>query len=112
MYFGRNDLKKMHLSMARLLTVVNERKRLRGQFRLHLEDEYIRKVKEREFNDFLINRDSQAAKGEKNLPLTNDEHNAKLKEREKARTAKLVQARDTISKSTDNGQGTVAPFLE
>jgi hypothetical protein len=43
--------------MARLLTVVNERKRLRAQFRIHLEDEYIRKIKEREFNEFLANRD-------------------------------------------------------
>ena len=29
-YFGKNDIKKIRLSMARLLTVVNERKRLRN----------------------------------------------------------------------------------
>ena len=48
-YFGKNDLKKVNLSMSRLLTVVNERKRLRSQYRMHLEDEYIQKIKDREF---------------------------------------------------------------
>lgn len=48
-YFGKNDLKKVNLTMSRLLTVVNERKRLRGLYRMHLEDEYIKKIKEREF---------------------------------------------------------------
>jgi len=98
--------------MARLLTVVNERKRLRSQFRIHLEDEYIRKVKEREFNEFLANRDKQAAKGEKNLGLTDDEVKAKLKSMEKARQDKLVLARKAITESTKDGQGTVAPLLQ
>lgn len=48
-FFGKNDLKKVQLSMSRLLTVVNERKRLRAQYRIHLEDEYIKKCKDREF---------------------------------------------------------------
>ena len=98
--------------MARLLTVVNERKRLRSQFRIHLEDEYIRKVKEREFNEFLANRDKEAAKGEKNLGLTDDEVKAKLKSMEKARQDKLVLARKAITESTKDGQGTVAPLLQ
>jgi large subunit ribosomal protein L47 len=34
-------LVKVRLSMARLLTVVNERKKLRNEYRKHLEDEYI-----------------------------------------------------------------------
>ena len=34
-------LKKVKLSMARLLTVVNERKRIRDQYRQHLENQYI-----------------------------------------------------------------------
>lgn len=46
-YFGKNDIKKVRLSMARLLTIVNERKRLRNQYRMHLEDTYIAKIKER-----------------------------------------------------------------
>ena len=41
-FYGHSDLLKVNLSMARLLTVVNERKRLRVQYRQHLENEYIR----------------------------------------------------------------------
>ena len=58
---GKNDLKKVRLSMSRLLTVVNERKKLRNLYRMHLEDEYIRKVKEREFNEFVAQRDLMVA---------------------------------------------------
>lgn len=43
--------------MARLLTIVNERKRLRNLYRMHLEDGYISKMKEREMNEFLAQRD-------------------------------------------------------
>ena len=32
---------KVRLSMSRLLTVVNERKKIRNEYRKHLEDEYI-----------------------------------------------------------------------
>ena len=111
-YFGKNDLKKVNLSMARLLTVVNERKRLRAQYRMHLEDQYIRKVKEREFTEFLAKRDKMAAEGEKNLPLTQDEVNARLRSKEKQRKEALSKARSEISASTQQGQGTVAPLLE
>lgn len=84
-FFGRNDHKKVKLSMARLLTVVNERKRLRAQYRIHLEDDYIKKIKEREFNEFLAKRDRMAANGEKNLPLTDSEVSMKLKSQERDR---------------------------
>ena len=78
-FIGKHDIKKVSLSMARLLTVVNERKRLRSQYRIFLEDEYIRKVKEREMNEFLANRDRMAAKGWRNLPMTPDEVKTLLK---------------------------------
>jgi len=39
---------KIKHSMARLLTVVNERKRLRNEYRKHLEDEYIKWKKKEE----------------------------------------------------------------
>ena len=41
MFDGYNDIKKVRLSMARLLTIVNERKRIRNEYRKHLEDNYI-----------------------------------------------------------------------
>ena len=39
--------------MARLLTVVNERKRLRNQYRMHLENEYIKEQKAEELKEFI-----------------------------------------------------------
>ena len=53
-----------------------------------------------------------AARGEKNLPLTDEEVVMKLKSKEKERLAKLVAARTAITDSTKDGQGTVAPMLE
>jgi hypothetical protein len=41
MFFGHDNMTKVQLSMARLLTVVNERKKLRNEYRAHLEDKYI-----------------------------------------------------------------------
>ena len=41
-FFGYNDMSKIQLSMARLLTVVNERKKLRTEYRAYLEDNYIK----------------------------------------------------------------------
>jgi hypothetical protein len=43
--------------MARLLTVVNERKKLRAEYRNHLEDEYIKKKKAEEEEAFLKHRE-------------------------------------------------------
>ena len=56
-FYGYSDMKKVRLSMARLLTVVNERKRLRSQFRMHLEDEYIREQKAKEQEEMVAERD-------------------------------------------------------
>lgn len=48
MFYGHSDLLKVKLTMARLLTVVNERKKLRSEYRKVLEDEYIAKKKQEE----------------------------------------------------------------
>jgi large subunit ribosomal protein L47 len=55
-FYGHNDLTKLALSMARLLTVVNERKRLRVQYRNHLENEYIASKKAEELKVFMEKR--------------------------------------------------------
>ena len=68
--------------MKRLLTIVNERKRLRSLYRMHLEDEYIKKVKEREFNEFLAQREVMAKQGVKFLPLTDAQVTTMLKKKE------------------------------
>lgn len=43
---GTSDLKKVNLSMARLLTVVNERKKLRHEYRKFTEDVHIEFLKQ------------------------------------------------------------------
>lgn len=48
MFYGFTDIVKVRQSMARLLTVVNERKKLRTEYRKVLEDEYIAKKKSEE----------------------------------------------------------------
>ena len=62
-FYGHADLTKVNLSMARLLTVVNERKRLRVQYRQHLENQYIQEQKDAEMKVFLENREKLQAKG-------------------------------------------------
>jgi len=48
MFYGSDNLFKVRKTMARLLTVVNERKKIRNEYRRHLEEEYIAKQKEEE----------------------------------------------------------------
>ena len=40
-FYGHNDMTKVRLGQQRLLTVVNERKKIRNEYRKHLEDSYI-----------------------------------------------------------------------
>jgi ribosomal protein L29 len=40
-FYGPERIVKVRLSMARLLTVVNERKRLRNEYRRILEERYV-----------------------------------------------------------------------
>ena len=98
--------------MSRLLTVVNERKRLRSQYRAHLEDEYIRKAKEREMNEFMAKREQMAAAGEVKLPMTDIEVTQLLKRRAQEKQDKLKEARSKITAATQSGESTVAPLLE
>ena len=52
---------------------------------MHLEDEYIQKVKERQFAEFLARRDQMAARGETKLPMSDAEVAGKLKMKERER---------------------------
>jgi hypothetical protein len=49
-----NNLRKVKLSMSRLLTVVNERKTLRDNYRRYLEEQYIKEKKEEEIKERLL----------------------------------------------------------
>jgi hypothetical protein len=48
-----NNVRKVRLSMSRLLTVVNERKNLRDKYRQYLEAQYIDEKKKEEIRDRL-----------------------------------------------------------
>ena len=45
-FYGFADIQKVRMSMKRLLTVVNERKRLREEYRRYLENNYIEEKKQ------------------------------------------------------------------
>jgi large subunit ribosomal protein L47 len=47
-FYGPSSLLKTRTSMSRLLTVVNERKKVRNDYRRHLEAEYINNKKKEE----------------------------------------------------------------
>jgi hypothetical protein len=49
--------------MSRLLTVVNERKKLRNDYRALLEDNYINEIKKKEEAEWMIQRDEAREKG-------------------------------------------------
>ena len=63
---------KVRLSQQRLLTVVNERKKLRNEYRKHLEDEYIEEKKAEELEEFKIEREKRRERGE-STSMTPDE---------------------------------------
>ena len=47
-FYGHDHLFKVRKTMTRLLTVVNERKKVRNEYRRHLENEYIETKKSEE----------------------------------------------------------------
>ena len=63
-FYGHSDLIKVRLAMARLLTVTNERKKLRNEYRKHLEDNYISMKKKQEEDLWIAQRDAAREKGE------------------------------------------------
>lgn len=113
-FYGFADLTKLRLSMARLLTVVNERKRLRNQYRMHLEDEYIRGEKAKEREAFLVERQRLMDLGQKKLPKTSAEVRTEIRAAEDRKRTKFTEARDSIKRSIDDAETpvTTAPMLD
>ena len=66
--------------MARLLTVVNERKRLVNEYRKYLEDQYIAEQKAKDHEVWLKEREEKRARGEP-VAMTPDEVIVMLKAR-------------------------------
>lgn len=98
--------------MARLLTVVNERKRLRTEYRLHLENEYIQKQKEEEMKAFLEKREKLEARGVKNLPKTAEELRAELFAHKDRQAARLKEEREKIKESQLSEETAMAAQLD
>jgi hypothetical protein len=72
--------------MARVLTVVNERKKIRSEYRTYLENQYIEKQKAEEREAFMEHREQLKQSGVTKLPMLPDEVKAMLKEREQRKT--------------------------
>lgn len=109
-FYGHSELTKVSLSMARLLTVVNERKRLRSEYRRYLENQYIAKKKSEEEQAFLEHREQLKAAGETALPMTPAEIREMLQARDEKKRDQLVQARETIEAELQDG-ASMAPGL-
>lgn len=62
-FYGPAHLFKVRLSMARLLTVVNERKKIRNDYRRHLEAEYINEKKQEEEKEWMDKREKMKQAG-------------------------------------------------
>jgi hypothetical protein len=80
MFYGHADLVKVKSSMARLLTVVNERKKLRNEYRQILEDQYIAKMKGEE-KVKETDRIEKARENKESFEMTEDEIKEKLKKK-------------------------------
>lgn len=83
-FYGFSDLIKVKLSMNRLLTVVNERKKLRSEYRKHLEDQYIQMKKQEEKEKLESEYLALREKGVK-TPMTEDEQKEFVKKRREHR---------------------------
>jgi len=84
MFYGHSDILKVKMSMARLLTVVNERKKLRNEYRKHLEDEYIASKKAQEQAAIAAEAEKLKEQGKK-APLTEQQTKEMLAKRAAAR---------------------------
>lgn len=91
MFYGYSDIVKVRISMARLLTVVNERKKLRNEYRRHLEDEYIARKKAEEEAALQAENDKLREQGIK-PPLTPQELKEKLQKKAAAKQEALKVA--------------------
>ena len=110
MFYGYSELLKVRLSMSRLLTVVNERKKLRNEYRRHLEDEYIagKKAEERAAKEAETER--LKALGVK-VPVTEAEERELLAKKAAKKQEALQSALDTLKGQSERADATVSPLL-
>jgi hypothetical protein len=97
--------------MARLLTVVNERKKLRSEYRIHLENQYIAEKKDLELKAFLANREGLKKSGSGNVPMTPEEVKEMFKKREASVHEMIKQSKEKILSQVEAGETTLAPNI-
>ena len=96
--------------MNRLLTVVNERKKLRSEYRRHLEDQYIgmKKTEEREQVEAEIMKlREQGIK----TPMTEDEQREFLRKRSENRHQQIEKTLNEMKAAAEREDTAIAPLI-
>lgn len=99
--------------MSRLLTVVNERKKLRSEYRQHLEQEYIKEQKAEEMKKLR----EEAENSGKKVPPSQQQVRKYLVEKEKKQKQKINHVREEMiekyeSTKGQESQSLAAPLLD
>ena len=93
--------------MARLLTVVNERKKMRNEYRKHLEDEYIAKKKAEEFAE----QRAAAEKAGVKPPPTPEELRTMLNARFEKKQKSIEKKASEMKEKVEKGDTAFSPLL-
>lgn len=96
--------------MARLLTVVNERKKLRNEYRRHLEDEYIAKKKEEEQAAIKAENDKLREQGIK-APLTQEEVKEVLAKKAAKKKENLEASFESLKQKFEKEDSATSPLI-
>lgn len=97
--------------MARLLTVVNERKKIRGEYRKILEDQYIAQKKQEEIEEQKAERERLKEQGI-NAPLTDDEVKAMVKAKASQRLDEYNKLFEKLKEKTSKEETAASPLLD
>lgn len=97
--------------MARLLTVVNERKKIRGEYRKLLEDQYIAECKAAEAAQLQADLDARRELGEK-TPMTPLELKEMLRARSEKKQQKINHIKEELIERFESDAAQVAPLLD
>lgn len=96
--------------MSRLLTVVNERKKLRSEYRKVLEDEYIAKKKQEEQESYKAEVEKLKEQGIK-IPPSEEEIKELLKAKSAKRMEEYGKIFETLKEKAAKEDTVVSPLL-
>lgn len=99
-FYGYDHLFKVRLSMTRLLTVVNERKKLRNEYRSYLEDQYITRKKAEEKAKYLEEIQARRERGEE-TEYTPEELATLFREKRRQKREKLNKEKTELLERFD-----------